>query len=100
MTEQYIKMVNGVEVPMTADEITARQAEEALPIPLAPLIDRLKAIMFTLSDDVQAQFGEAAAAIDTALRNGKPSVARLELENLTLPSELEPVRQAMLEEFP
>ena len=67
--------------------------------PLPSLHDRLKAILTTLDAMVQAQFGEAAAGVDLAVQNGRPDVAKLELQALTLPSELEPVRTQMLEEI-
>lgn len=64
--------------------------------PTASIHDQLKAILLTLPDTVQAQFGEVAAAVDLAIQNGSPNVAVLEIEALTLPSELEPVRAQML----
>jgi len=63
------------------------------------LSDQLKAIVLALPDSVQAQFAEVAAGVDLALRNGKPEVAKLEIQALTLPAELEPVRTKMLGVF-
>lgn len=34
MSERYVKLVDGVEVDMTAEEIAQRQAEEAQPLPI------------------------------------------------------------------
>jgi|GEM_PF-5321903 len=67
--------------------------------PLPSLHDRLKAILITLDATIQAQFGEVAAGVDLAVQNGRPDVAKLELQALTLPSELEPVRTQLLEEI-
>jgi hypothetical protein len=64
--------------------------------PKVSLKDQLKAILTTLSPEVQAQFGEVAAAIELAIENGEPNVASLELQALTLPADLEPVRAQML----
>ncbi len=44
MTDRYVKMVNGVEIPMTPEEIAERQAEENAPPPPPPLNVRLDGI--------------------------------------------------------
>jgi len=66
---------------------------------LPSLHDRLKAILLTLPTETEAAFGQVAAAVDLAIENGRPDVARLELQALTLPSELEPVRAQMIQEI-
>jgi hypothetical protein len=66
--------------------------------PPKPLRDRLKAILKTLPDSLQAQFGQTIAMVNWAIENN-PHVATLELQALTLPPELESIRSQMLQEI-
>jgi hypothetical protein len=95
------KWVDGQAVPMTPEEqaeydayVLSKQQE------LPPLKDRLKAILFALDDEVEANFVALSGGINSALDEGQVEVARIAIENAEIPAELEPVRQAMLEEFP
>lgn len=80
----------------TWDELVAYAA--AHPIK-APILERLAVIVDALSDEVQAQFGGTIAPAYVALTNGKVNVAKIMIQNLTVPSELEPVKMALLNEF-
>jgi hypothetical protein len=52
----YTRMVDGVEVPMTAEEIAERQAEEALPPEPEPLYTRVAQAFGSLSLDLQTKY--------------------------------------------
>ena len=80
----------------TWDELVAF-AQANPPIP--PLLDRLAAIVDQLSDDVQAQFGGVIAPAYVALQNNKPNVAKIMIQNLTVPDSLTSVKMALLAEF-
>lgn len=51
----YIRMVDGVEIPMTPEEIEQRQAEESTPVQL-PLYDRVKMAFGLLDIALQAKY--------------------------------------------
>jgi len=96
---QIIGLSNLPQVGFPVEELPEDDLELLAFIHRKPLRERLKLILLQLPDETQAQFGIVAAAIDLALQNGKPNVAKLELEALTLPAELESVRAQMLEEI-
>ncbi len=99
MTDRYVKNVNGVEIPMTPEEIAERQAEENAPPPPLPLSARLDAIFRSLPDRVQAEFCPLKAGIETNLRQGNVAVVKIAIEIATVPSEFEDVRQSLLAQF-
>lgn len=97
---KVVGLFNEPQPELAEEFLTDDNAEiVAFHVPHISLHDRLKTILTVLPDTVQAQFGEVAAAIDLAVRNGKPDVATLELQALTLTSDLEPVRTQMLQEI-
>ena len=46
MTDKYVHCINGVEVPFTEAEITARKAEEAEATNATSKLKKIKQIMF------------------------------------------------------
>ena len=99
MTDRYVKMVNGEEIPMTPDEIAARQAEEAIGPPPPTLGMRLDSIFSSLPVEVRAQFYHLKAGIKVALEERDMPVAKAIIQGVTVPSELEAVRQSLLQLF-
>lgn len=100
MTERYIKLVNGIEVDMTAEEIAQRQTEENAPPPPLPLADQLNQIFSELQPEQQADLSPLKAAIKLELEQNRLEIARLIIQRATIPIELENVRQDMLARFP
>lgn len=99
MTDRYVKMVNGVEIPMTPEEIDERQAEENAPPPPPPLNVRLDGIFNGLPVEIRAQFYPLKAAIKLALEQGDTEAAEAIIATAPVPSELEAVRQSLLQQF-
>lgn len=71
---------------------------EANPIK-PPLIDRLSAIVDTLSDEDQAKFSYVIAPAFVALTNDKPNVARLIISGAEVPVDLQELKDRILSEF-
>lgn len=84
------------EVDMTPEEITARQAEEALPQPV-PVASQLDAIFGTLTPETQADLAPLKAAVKLELEQGRIEIVVLIIQRAQIPEELEPVRHSMLE---
>ncbi len=99
MTNRYVKMVNGVEIPMTPEEIAERQAEENAPPPPLPLNVRLDGIFNGLPVEIRAQFYYLKPAIKLAIEQGDTEAAEAIIANAPVPSELEAVRQSLLAQF-
>lgn len=100
MTERYIKLVNGIEVDMSAEEIAQRQAEENTPPPPPPLADQLNQVFSALQPEQQADLSPLKAAVKLELDQNRLGIARLIIQRATIPAELESVRQDMLTRFP
>lgn len=99
MTDRYVRMVDGVEVPMTADEIAERQAEEnAAPPPLTPL-EQLRAMFTQLPVEIQSLLGETAAAVFMFLDQGNPAAARQKILDTVVSDELIELKNNMLGVF-
>ncbi len=96
---RYVKMINGVEVEMTPEEIATRQAEENAEPPPEPLNVRLDAVFITLPLEARAQFYEKKAAVKLALEQGDVEAAQAIINGASVPSELEAVRQSLLQLF-
>lgn len=100
MTESYIKMVDGVEVPMTPEEIAERQAEEALPPPPPPIAQQLDTVFDSLAPEIQADFSPLKAAVKLEIEQNHLDIAKLIIQRASVPPELEPVRTQMLSLLP
>lgn len=96
---RWIKLVNGAEVEMSADEIAQRQAEENLP-PLLSLAEQLNLLFSSLPLAQQADLSPLKAAVKLELDQGRTEVAKLIIERAVIPPELESVRDTMLNLFP
>lgn len=96
MTDQYVRMVNGEPVPMTAEEIAERQAEENAPPPPLPLETQLSNIYDAQSVDVRASLAPLRAAVKLELELGHYDVVLAIIQNATIPAELETVRTQLL----
>ncbi len=99
MTDRYVKMVNGMEIPMTPEEIAERQAEENAPPPPPPLNVRLDGLFNDLPVEIRAQFYYLKPAIKLAIEQGDTEAAEAIIANAPVPSELEAVRQSLLAQF-
>jgi len=100
MTDRYVKLVNGVEVDMSADEIAQRQAEESAPPEPLPLSEQLNQLFATLPQEQQADLSPLKAAVKLELEQSQTEIARLIIERAAIPTELESLRQSMLALFP
>lgn len=67
--------------------------------PPLSLVDQLKSDFTQLSPDQQGAFGPLAAAVFLYLSQDNPAAAKAVIEQASVPSELEPLRQAMLAKF-
>ena len=97
MTEQYVRMVNGLEVPMTAEEVAERQAEENASPPPLPLDQQLNAVFSSLPLETQADFAPLKAAVKLELDQAHIEIASLIIQRASIPAELESARQTMLD---
>ena len=92
------KMVDGVEIELTPEEIAQRQDEEVrvlnekkpLPILLGNLFDKLPA-------QSRAQFYIYRSAVAEAIRNRDFEAAKLIIEGVHVPQDIELVKQKMIE---
>ncbi len=110
---------NGFTVrSVTADEVTAIQAlwaakkkvrddpagvrEETADEAAAglPLLKRLRIAFDALDASTQAAFYGIKTAVHDALDEGRVNVAKLIIQNATVPDEIAPVKAAMLAMFP
>lgn len=97
MSNQYIKLVNGIEVPMSQQEIEQRQKEEMSHLPLGPSLNDILNLVFSeLPPEQQADLAPLKAAVKLELDQNRPEIARLIIERATIPPALENSRQAML----
>lgn len=94
-------MVDGVEVPMTTEEIAERKAEEAenaKPKP-KPLSEDLNEDFKNNPPEVRAQFALHKAAVKALLDEGDIEAAKVLIASVEVPPELKPVKEKMLEKF-
>lgn len=77
---------------MTAAEIEAEKPKMAL-------VDRLSKIMVAQSIMVKAEFAPMWAGVRLLLDQGEEAAARLFVESVAVPSDLEPAKAALLSEF-
>ena len=87
------------DVDLTKEEIEARQAEEAQPLPPPPILDQLKTIFTSLPTETQADLGPLAAAVYMFLDQNNPEAAKLVIERAQVPKELDELRAALLSKF-
>jgi len=104
----YVKKVDGVDVPMTEEEIAQRQAEEARvqAEDNRPLAEKLSAGWDSQSADVQAAFAHVRVAVafhlDMYTRTGEPkfkAVAFKLIQDTPVPPELAEVKAALLSQL-
>lgn len=98
MTEQYLKLVDGVEIPMSPAEIAERQAEESRETAI-PIGERLNLLFSSLDEDNQADLSPLKAAIKLELDQGRLNIAKRIIERATIPPALESARSVFLAEF-
>ena len=85
---------------LSTEELKQRQLEESMPLPVPALDDRLrKGFEEKLTPEQQADLSLLRLAVRTELDRGRKQIARLIIQRAAIPGELEPVRQALLEEF-
>lgn len=107
MTNKAIATAPGEEtiyVPLTEGELAQRQVDEAafqeaVNTDQRTLLERLSGMVDALSDEVQAALSQAITGAYVALSNNRPNVAKIIVQNATIPPELEPLREAILAEF-
>jgi hypothetical protein len=92
----WIKLVDGVEVEMTPEEIEQRQSEENAPLPPLPLAQQLDVVFSSLPLETQADFAPLKAAVKLELDQDHTEIASLIIQRATIPAELETVRQNLL----
>lgn len=94
------KNVNGLEVPMTEQEIAKRQVEDAAPPEPAPVIDQLKAIFTSVPIETQADLGPLAASVFLFISQNNPEAAKFVIARAVIPPELQALQAQMLALFP
>lgn len=95
----YLKLVDGIEVEMTPEEVAQRQTEENT-VPTLPLAEQLNQVFSELPIEQQADLSPLKAAVKLELDLGNTMLAQLIITRAIIPSGLETIRQAMLALFP
>jgi hypothetical protein len=92
------KIVNGELVPMTPEEIAEWEASQQ------PIVEQLPDATLVLSTvfdsqpaELRAMFAPLRAAVNLELELGHYNVVRLIIQGATVPEELEPLRQQLLD---
>lgn len=95
---RYVKLVDGVEIDMTPEEIAERQAEENTPASV-PLSQVLNTIFESLPLESQADLAPLKAAVKLELEQGRLEMVKLIIQRAAVPVELEVVKTQMLNVF-
>jgi hypothetical protein len=91
----------GIDRPCTPQEQTEYDARIAAPLPPPSLSQQLSnSFEQSLTPEQQADLAPLKAAVKMELEQGRINVARLIIQRATIPPELEPLRQRMLDAFP